>query len=401
MNRAENFMNSENKAILHISNDYTGSAVYKNLVRELGHLGVRQIIYTSFREQSKVGSNQVDLTVNTSEIIYAPILNWHIDRVFYPFKIFKVFKDIQKKIDFNQIQCIHAHTWYSDGGVAYLLSRKYNIPFIVTIRNTDISIFQEKLTYLRPFGRKILNNAKQVILISASYKERVLGQSSLRIMKNQLQDKLRIIPNGVDPFWIENSSVKQSKTSDTSCNILYIGSFISRKNVLALQQAMLVLRNTSLKNPKLHIVGGGGCDEPEVLTLVTKHPDVFTYHGKIHDKQALLALFQNCDAFAMPSLHETFGLVYVEAMLQGLPILYTEGEGIDGFYNEKIGEKVSVHSVEEIKEKLELMIDKLRQYSIPMEKIKKNHDWALIAREYKNIYHNYIKPKSIHSDNNL
>lgn len=394
-------MGVSGNTILHIANDYAGSKVYKNLVYALDQLDVQQIIYTAIREKDKIGSNEIDFQVNSSKTIYSAILNWHIDRAFYPIKIAKIFKDIQSKVDFSQIQCIHAHTWYSDGGVAYLLSRKYNIPFIIAIRSTDINLFQKKLVYLRPFGRKILSHAKQVILISASYKEKVLGQSSLRIMKSQLQDKLRIIPNGVDPFWIENSSVKQTKTSDTSFNILYIGSFISRKNVLALQQAMLVLRNTSLRNPKLHIVGGGGGDEPEILKLVAKHPDVFTYHGEIHDKQALLALFQNCDVFAMPSLHETFGLVYVEAMLQGLPILYTKSEGVDGFYNEKIGEKVSTHSVEEIKEKLELMINNFGQYSIPIEKIKKTHDWALIAKEYKNIYQNCIKPKSINSDNNL
>lgn len=104
-------------------------------------------------------------------------------------------KDIQEKTYFNQIQCIHAHTWYSDGGVAYLLSRKLNIRFIVTIRNTDISIFQEKLTYLRPFVRKILSQAKKIILISASCEERVLSQSSLSIIKIPLQDKLKIISN--------------------------------------------------------------------------------------------------------------------------------------------------------------------------------------------------------------
>ena len=237
MNRTENCMNSENKAILHISNDYTGSKVYKNLVRELDYLGVRQIIYTPFREQSKVGSHQVDLTVDSSEIIYAAILNWHIDRFFYPYKIFKILKDVQSKIDLKKIKCIHAHTWYSDGGVAYFLSKKYNIPFVVTIRNTDINLFQEKLVYLRPLGKKILRHAKQVILISASYKERVLCQSSLRSMKSQLIDKLRVIPNGVDSFWLANSSPKKKRAIDATYNFLYVGKFTAGKQVPALQQA--------------------------------------------------------------------------------------------------------------------------------------------------------------------
>ena len=394
-------MHTQNKYILHIANDYTGSAVYKNLASELDKLEVRQIIYTPFREKNNIGNNEIGFQVDGSKIIYSPILNWHIDRVFYPFKIFKIFQDIQEKIDFNQIQCIHAHTWYSDGGVAYLLSRKYNIPFIVTIRNTDLNLFQKKLVYLRSFGRRILSHANQIILISTSYKERVLGESSLRSMKSQLLDKFRIIPNGVDSFWIANSSTKKQKAVDVTYNFLYVGKFTTGKQVPALQQAILLLRSELTQEVRLHLVGGGGEDDAKVLELVMKHPDAFTYHGKIHDKQALLALFRNSDAFAMPSLHETFGLVYVEAMLQGLPILYTEGEGIDGFYSEKIGEKVSVHSIEEIKEKLNLIIDNLDQYSIPLNKIKKNHDWALVAKEYIDIYNASLKLTTTVSDNIL
>lgn len=236
-------MHTQDNYILHIANDYTGSAVYKNLVSEIDKLEVKQIIYTSFREKNNIGNNEIGFQVDGSKIIYSPILNWHIDRIFYPLKIFKVFQDIQEKIDFNQIQCIHAHTWYSDGGVAYLLSRKYNIPFIVTIRNTDINLFQKKLIYLRLFGRKILSYAKQVILISASYKERVLGQSSLRSMKSQLLDKIRVIPNGVDSFWLANSSPKKQRAIDAAYNFLYVGKFTAGKQVPALQQAILLLRS--------------------------------------------------------------------------------------------------------------------------------------------------------------
>lgn len=394
-------MHTQNKYILHIANDYTGSAVYKNLASELDKLEVRQIIYTPFREKNNIGNNEIKFQLDGSKIIYSPILNWHIDRFFYPYKIFKILKDVQSKIDLKKVKCIHAHTWYSDGGVAYFLSKKYNIPFVVTIRNTDINLFQEKLVYLRPLGKKILRHAKQVILISASYKERVLCQSSLRSMKSQLIDKLRVIPNGVDSFWLANSSPKKKSAIDATYNFLYVGKFTAGKQVPALQQAILLLRSELSQEVRLHLVGGGDEDDAKVLELVMKHPNVFTYHGKIHDKQALLTLFQNCDVFTMPSLHETFGLVYVEAMLQGLPILYTEGEGIDGFYSEKIGEKVSVHSIEEIKEKLNLIIDNLDQYSIPLNKIKKNHDWALIAKEYIDIYDASLKQTTTVSDNIL
>src|SRR5690606_11803671 len=137
---------------------------------------------------------------------------------------------------------------------------------------------------------------------------------------------------------------------------------------------------------KLHIVGGDGNEMQKVLHQTEALPDLFKYYGKVYDKEQLLQIFRSCDIFAMPSRYESFGLVYVESMLQDLPVLYTHNEGIDGFYEEKIGEKVMGFSAEEIKQKLETLMINFNNYSIPTEKLKKNHDWTLIAKMYQKIY---------------
>src|SRR5690554_437621 len=149
--------------ILHITNDYSGSTVYKNLVGELDKLGLSQIVYNPIKEKSRIGKNKIDLNVTDSEIIYSHILNKTIDRIFYRKKIKKILKDIETKIDLSEIKMIHAHTWYSDGGVAYLLSKKYNIPYIVTIRNSDLNVFQKYLFHERSYGRKFLERAEKGI----------------------------------------------------------------------------------------------------------------------------------------------------------------------------------------------------------------------------------------------
>src|SRR5690606_42090359 len=123
----------DNITILHVTNDFSGSTVYKNLVRELDNLGLSQIVYNPIKEKSRIGKNKIDLNVTDSEIIYSHILNKTNDRIFYKQKIKKILKDIESKVDLTKIRFIHAHTWYSDGGVAYLLSKKYNIPYSVTI----------------------------------------------------------------------------------------------------------------------------------------------------------------------------------------------------------------------------------------------------------------------------
>ncbi|HRN54820.1 MAG TPA: glycosyltransferase family 4 protein [Niabella sp.] len=375
-----------NLTVLHIANDYSGSGVYKNLIEELDKLGITQIVYTPVREQSSIYKNKIDLKTSGSEIIYSHILNKTTDRAFYPLKIKKILRDIKQKVDISKVKFIHAHTWYSDGGAAYLLSKQFNIPYIVAIRNTDLNLFQKRLVYLRPFGRRILLSAKHVITIAPTYKRRILDQSSLRVIKTELNEKIRIIPNGVDPYWIRNAVYEKKSNISASFNILYIGKFNRGKNVVALQEAVKLLSKEKNKNIQLHIVGGGGNQTQKVLANVERFPGLYKYYGEVYDKDELLKIYRSCDIFAMPSRHETFGLVYIEAMLQGLPVMYRKNEGIDGYYTEKIGEAVTVGDVADIKNKLELLCEHYNHYELNIPLLAKNHDWRLIAGVYKDIY---------------
>ena len=370
--------------VLHITNDYSGSTVYNNLVGELDNLGIPQIVYNPIKEKSRIGKNKIDLNVAGSEIIYSHILNKTTDRIFYKQKIKKILEDIEAKIDLSKIKMIHAHTWYSDGGVAYLLSKKYSIPYIVTIRNSDLNVFQKYLIHERSFGRKILENAKNVILIAASYKQRVLSESSLQKIKAPLEIKFRIIPNGVDAYWINNTIAKKEKPKE-KFNLLFIGKFTDGKNVVPLQLAVNEI-NKEQELVHLHLIGGGGKAHQKVLDLVKQTPEIMTFYGKIFDLSKLKEHFEKADIFAMPSKHETFGLVYIEALLQGLPVLYTQNEGIDGFYKEKIGEKVVSSEVEEIKRKLLTLMKDYDSYVIPTDKLVVNHNWKEIALTYQNLY---------------
>ena len=58
------------------------------------------------------------------------------------------------------------------------------------------------------------------------------------------------------------------------------------------------------------------------------------YLGRISGMDAMKAFYADCDVLLVPSSAETFGMVYLEAMSQGVPVLYTMGQGFDGQFPE-------------------------------------------------------------------
>ncbi|MEE4001066.1 glycosyltransferase family 4 protein [Tenacibaculum sp. FZY0031] len=369
--------------ILHVINSYSSTKLYKNLVEQVDLLGVPQVVYNPLRGKNKP-KNKPEFKIKKSKIIYSKILNKYTDRVFYRFKINKIVKDIEKKVDFSTVKLIHAHTWYSDGGVAYKLAMKYKIPYIIAVRNTDINLFQKYFIHERSFGREILLNSSKIILISASYKKKVLGETNLNKITSIIESKTLIIPNGIDDYWLKNIYPKK-KELDYPIKIIYIGKFNNGKNVINLQKAILHLRDKGIMC-SLHLVGGGGSIEKEVLKMVHKEKDAFFYHGEIFDREKLSKLMRSCDIFAMPSKNETFGLVYIEALSQGLPIIYTKNEGIDGFYDNSIGEGVDNTTTFEIIKKLTKVIEGYGSYHFDQNLLPKKHDWKNIAKEYHKLY---------------
>lgn len=372
--------------ILHITNDYSGSTVYKNLVRELDNLNIEQVVYNPVREVSRIGKNEIDLQNRQSKIIYSHVLSKYTDRIFYQQKVKKIVKDIEAKVDLSKIKFVHAHTWYSDGGVAYELYKKYKIPYIVAVRNTDLNLFLKYFIHERNYGKKILLHADKIITISAVYKDRILKNNHLSSIIGEVQHKVMVVPNGVDPYWIESKVLcRKDFNSKNTIQLLYIGKFDKGKNVINLVNAVKKLNQKKANTVKLVLIGGKGNDEKRILDSI-KDNHSFKYVGRVDNLKMLQTYFQKSDIFTMPSKAETFGLVYIEALLQGLPVLYTKNEGIDGFYDDSIGEKVENTSVEEIQNKIERLISNYDQYNFNTNDLSVNHDWKRIAEVYHKLY---------------
>ena len=89
----------------------------------------------------------------------------------------------------------------------------------------------------------------------------------------------------------------------------------------------------------------------------------------------------------MPSFKESFGLVYAEALSQGLPVIYTKNEGFDGNFDDAyVGCSVNPHSIEDIMKKCETVILNYNEIRKNCITASKKFKWADISNRYFNIY---------------
>jgi len=149
------------------------------------------------------------------------------------------------------------------------------------------------------------------------------------LVRDEQVDKERIItiPMGANTkLFSPNSSLEKSQST---VNILYVGTISYRKGVHILLEAY---KKLNLPSTKLILVGKAG----DALELIDPHDDTVQYVPHLPNPE-LAGLYRSASMFVFPSLLEGSALVTYEAMASGLPIITTPEagsvtrEGQDGF----------------------------------------------------------------------
>lgn len=209
------------------------------------------------------------------------------------------------------IDCLHANFCLPDGVATAKLARRLDIPYVITEHQAALSDFLGKPS-LRYLMLKAYHHAHKVIAVSEH-----TGQMLVNAGLNK--DKLRVIPNGID-----TTLFVPSKASDTIKKLIYVGYLVERKGVQYLLEALSILQNSSLK---LSIVGTG--DYQDALQMQCQRLGISDQVSFLGEKNAIevAQLLAEHDALVHPSLIESFGIVVVEAMASGLPVLATSNGG--------------------------------------------------------------------------
>lgn len=119
--------------------------------------------------------------------------------------------------------------------------------------------------------------------------------------------------------------LRESYGDRDTCLLLHVGRLAAEKGVERILEAWAIARSQLPDHSAHLIVAGSGPRERE---LRHEAPDGITFLGNLDRRHVLPRLYASCDAFLFASLTETLGLVVLEAMASGLPVIATPAGGV-------------------------------------------------------------------------
>jgi glycosyltransferase involved in cell wall biosynthesis len=242
------------------------------------------------------------------------------------------------------VRLFHAHALKRLGGEVRTAARLRKKPLVVSLHGGVFDVPEAELGAMlkpianktewgKPFGalfgsRRLLEDADQVICV---------GQSELEKAKHELtHDRIAYLPNGVDCAKFaagdgEAFRAKHNIPADAFV-VLNISRIDAQKNQLLLLEAFALLR---AGRPNVILVLIGPETQPEyarrLREFATAHniADCVRFvPGLRNDDPELVQAFHGCDVFVLPSMHEPFGIVVLEAWSSGRPVIASRVGGL-------------------------------------------------------------------------
>ena len=249
----------------------------------------------------------------------------------------KLYENVFRQIAAPDI--IHAH-FDEFGFMAAHLSKRVHVPFVVTEHRSSILDLNLPSNFLYML-RESHSNAARVIAVSSRLKECIQRSTGV---------EAEIIPNIVSHCFSVRRISHQGFVF-VSTGALEIG----KRHRLVIEAFASILAYYDAI--KLEIIGDGNLrKELQALVADLNISNKVTFHGTLAREQ-IAEIYRQCDCFVLPSAYETFGVVYIEAMAAGLPVIATRCGGPEDFVTEVNGILVDVDDVEGLKDAMMKMCE--------------------------------------------
>ena len=289
----------------------------------------------------------------------------------------KLYKEVVKKE--GKVDVIHAQSSLWGGISAAYVAKKYNIPLVITEHSSV-----KRGQYVREsYYKRIVNSYKSADAIIA------VGNGLKKEIEELTNRKdIKVIGNLVDLSLFDIRNIK--KESDEF--IFFSVAFLEGEKGF---DTLIKAFSKKFKNEKVRLVIGGDGSQREWLEGIAKSEGIenqVTFTGAL-SREEVSSWMNKCDVFVLPSRYETFGVVYIEALASGKPVIGTFNGGAEDIVSKDVGILVEIDNIKDLSEAMEYMRknnkkyepDKLRKYCT--EKFSAN----VIIKKIINVYKEVIK----------
>lgn len=286
----------------------------------------------------------------------------------------------------KEIALTHAHYAFPTGLLSLIGKRLFKIPYIVTVHGGDIDKMVGKHPKIKQMTAKILENADRVIAVGERLKENIVAD--FQIPENQVE----VLSMGVDTSVFikrEQAEVHRFLKLNTDEKIiLFVGNFIREKGVLELVQAFGKIKQ-EFPNHALYLLGAQrneGFNE-ELRAVIAENQLTDIYLKQPVDQQTLAKWMAAADLLALPSYHEGFGLVALEAMATGTPVVGSDVGGLSYLLQGHAGILVKPQDVDSLATGLRQALNN-EEFSVQkMEAVVEKHSTNMVLQKLLTIYH--------------
>lgn len=218
----------------------------------------------------------------------------------------------------------HSHYWLS-GTVGLALAKQWNVPHVATFHTLARKKLQaragERESGLRDSTESMIADVSDAIIVSTHQEQEDLSQ-----LYSVSANRVHVIPPGVDTNLfkpLDQRAARKTLGITESKVVLSVGRIEPLKGIDILIRAVANLENSS--DTRLLIVGGDSSSDPEARRLrgvasAAGIDDKITFTGKVSQSE-LPTYYNAADVFVLTSYYESFGLVALEAMACGVPVI--------------------------------------------------------------------------------
>jgi glycosyltransferase involved in cell wall biosynthesis len=278
---------------------------------------------------------------------------------------------------------VHVH----HGWVIASLLAEFDVPYVITLHGTEYHAFKNYKVYQQDVLRG-LHGAEIIVALTEDERNRAIEAYDLD------QQKITIITSGTDtdmfkPIGVDKAGLLRTYSIEAVDRpvVFFGGRLTDQKGVDTLLRAASIYSKTD-ERPITLIAGDGNLrGDLEQLAVELKLDTVYFLGAQSHER--MVRLFNIADVAAMPSIFEAFGLVSLEALACGTPVIAGNVGGFGRIVNNEIGYLMEPGDYKTLAEKITAFIrdgfkDKVRDKAVAY--IRQNFSWEKTVENIEKLY---------------